>query len=468
VLVRVKEQQEMRISRMRNEMARLKGQRDVVLSRMKDEEQRRKSWRRQWVEKFRDLTKQSADLQRENRQQGRLLEQKIAEADKATLAAKEAHARRIDVLRREQQLGIQTARWRAHIEKQSARASRLQEANNNLHAELRGRDEKLKRIETFFAERARLKESACEAKRHGGRFQRADELEDVEGQIQTLDAQIEFDTERIARSQTNILRLTAADEVTPSMDGELGGTHSLEEARATCAACFQLIGELRSERSQLQERLADVEADHEEQSDQLRDLLARERLQRQHWEEQTHALQRLHLDKEVCLLGEVERGLSHGSTCTLGTDASVGNVAESLSAESVRVLRCRARQADLLAVQVEELQRALNRVERERDFVHTDFAGTLDHVVPESLSLETNNSGGYCTPPPPGGLLRVSPGGDLCQIDELKPLVLAPATSKRSSAAHPQLSAAVAAAAEAAARRLNGHTMQPSASAPAR
>merc|ERR1719203_106378 len=99
----------------------------------------------------------------------------------------------------------------------------------------------------------------------------AEELKEVEEQIECLDAQIDFDTECITKSQTHILRLTAVapDRVettlasVPGIEGQASTSgsavvdqlSSLDEARSACLVCFRSIDELQSENSQLQARV---------------------------------------------------------------------------------------------------------------------------------------------------------------------------------------------------------------------
>merc|ERR1719221_1024470 len=172
---------------------RLKGQKQVVESRMKYDDQQHRLWRKQWNIRFRDLTKQSAELQRQTQRQDKLLQRKAREADRS--------ARKVEELRREQQQHIATMRQRVQVDREVARAARVREANARLQRELEEREEKVQRMEAMLAERLRLQGLGTES---------LVELEAVEEHIETLDAQIEFDSECIAQSQTDILHLTSA------------------------------------------------------------------------------------------------------------------------------------------------------------------------------------------------------------------------------------------------------------------
>merc|ERR1719331_1104358 len=217
---------------------------------------------------------------------------------------------KVDELRREQQQHFEASRRRVQVERDFARAAHLREANERLQKELEEREKRVKQMEAMLSERARLQGLGSEGAR---------ELQEVEETIETLDAQIEFDSECIAQSQTDILRLTSSegrtraradgstlqqassfppatsstdtaadrsevenlsDEVLLNTSAEaiVARLSSLEEARVTCLACLESISDLRTDNSKLQARLAELEADAVQRSAQLDELQARERL----------------------------------------------------------------------------------------------------------------------------------------------------------------------------------------------
>merc|ERR1719201_302723 len=187
-LLRLKEQQEQQIQRMREEISRLRGQKQVVISRMKFEEQQHRLWRKRWTCRLNELTKHNAELQNNSKRKEKMLQLKTEEAARSQS--------KVEELRREQQQHFEASRRRVQVERDFARAAHIREANERLQRELEEREKRVKQMEAMLIERARLQGMGSEGAR---------ELEEVEETIETLNAQIEFDSECIARSQTDIL-----------------------------------------------------------------------------------------------------------------------------------------------------------------------------------------------------------------------------------------------------------------------
>uniref|UniRef100_A0A7S4SDZ2 Kinesin motor domain-containing protein n=1 Tax=Alexandrium monilatum TaxID=311494 RepID=A0A7S4SDZ2_9DINO len=379
-LLRLKEQQAAQIRRMQEEIDRLRGQKLVVLSRMKCEEQHHRLWRRRCDARLRELLRKGAELQRQNRQQGKLLGKKTKEAEKS--------ARKVEELKREQQQILEASRRHSLVQRSSARARRLREINERLQRELEERERKVQQLEAILVRRAHLREEP-EAEASG-------ELHEVEDNIETLDAQIYFASECIAQSQTDILRLTAAPsrpdeggeraeadggEATqhaeaPQEDGKcvtgLSGAEvvaelsSLEDAKATCLACFRALDEAQGEGAELRTRVSGLEAELAQKSLQVDELHARQRLAEAQWAEQASELQRLHLNKEVYLLSQVDRNLTEEHGLALAVPPPE-EAPEPASDSLVRLLQCRTEQIELLQQQTEQLQQSLAEAERARD-----------------------------------------------------------------------------------------------------
>lgn len=409
-LIRLKDQQETQIQRMKNDILRLKGQKQVVMSRLKYDEQQHRLWRKRWIGRLREETNKRSELQKQNKRQGQMLQRKTDEAERS--------ARKVEELRREQQQHLNTSRRKMQVDREMVRAAKLRDANHRLQRELQEREKKVRQMEDMFAELERLKALGAEG-----------QVQEVEEHLETLDAQIDFDSECIAQSQTDILRLasprgdrngaqaegaelrsaepgaqpdaalSAEASGAPGVDEEIvAKLTTLEEARETCLACFQSISDLREEKSRLQAHVAELEADVSNRCAQIDELQARERFAEKEWAEQANAMQRLHIDKEVYLLSRVDRSLAeeHG-ICAPGNAEEADGVPVAgldLLSESPTVsqlqtvevslteakgepssykhhqalfqmLRCRTEQLELMEQQAEHLQKHAEKSEKE-------------------------------------------------------------------------------------------------------
>jgi len=374
-LLRLKHQQEMQIRRMGDQIERLRAQKQVVQSRMKCEAQQHQLWRRRCTLRLRELARQGAELQKQNVRQGRMLGKKTIEAERS--------ARKYEELKREQQQYIQASRRVAQVEKECMRAQRLREINQRLQRELEEREQKVKQLEAVLAQREQLQDGGPERLR---------ELGEMDDNIETLGAQIDFTNECIAQSQTDILRLAAGHGSLGNHDepaipekvreeaASVGGVElveklrSLDDAKATCLACFQALDEARAEGSLLQARVLELEMELSQRSSQVEELHARQRLAEAQWAEQTNELQRLHMDKEVYLLNRVDRtlveehGLSTTSTPTESENTPDNEAEKDVPAPEpmTQLLQCRKMQIELLEQHIEQLQRRLAEAHAEQ------------------------------------------------------------------------------------------------------
>ncbi|CAE8661258.1 unnamed protein product, partial [Polarella glacialis] len=96
-------------------------------------------------------------------------------------------------------------------------------ANDQLTRALAEREQKIQQLEDMLLERERLQKLGDEG---------ADGLQEVEDCIQSLDAQLEYESESLIESQTDILRLT-------SIDRELGLGTTTEMPGPTAAPDLQ-------------------------------------------------------------------------------------------------------------------------------------------------------------------------------------------------------------------------------------
>ncbi|CAE8599805.1 unnamed protein product, partial [Polarella glacialis] len=183
--------------------------------RIKFEEQQHTLWKRRWAERLKTLSKQGQDLRRQKVQQDKLLEKKTREADRS--------ARRIEELQREQHGHLQASRLKMQLDRQTARAAKVRVANDQLTRALAEREQKIQQLEDMLLERERLQKLGDEG---------ADGLQEVEDCIQSLDAQLEYESESLIESQTDILRLT-------SIDRELGLGTTTEMPGPTAAPDLQ-------------------------------------------------------------------------------------------------------------------------------------------------------------------------------------------------------------------------------------
>merc|ERR1719215_475451 len=223
--------------------------------------------------RLRELARQGADLQKQNVKQGRMLGKKTIEAERS--------ARKYEELKREQQQYIQASRRVAQVEKECMRAQRLREINQRLQRELEEREQKVNQLEAVLAQREQLQDGGPERLR---------ELGEMDDNIEMLGAQIDFTNECIAQSQTDILRLAAGhsslekdekrtipEEVTDQR-ASIGGVElverlgSLDDAKATCLACFQALDEAKAEGSLLQARVLELESELAQRSSQVEEL----------------------------------------------------------------------------------------------------------------------------------------------------------------------------------------------------
>mmetsp|Transcript_43650 Transcript_43650/g.100706 ORF Transcript_43650/g.100706 Transcript_43650/m.100706 type:complete len:911 (+) Transcript_43650:47-2779(+) len=137
-LLRLKEQQSTQIEKLQEEILKLRGQKEVVQMRMKEEEQEQRIWKKKWSDHLKEL-------ERQNKKQGKLLQQKVVEAAQT--------ARKVEVLKQNQQHLVEMARRKAEMEHENGRAARLREANARLQRALRDREKRVRQLEAMIARR---------------------------------------------------------------------------------------------------------------------------------------------------------------------------------------------------------------------------------------------------------------------------------------------------------------------------
>eukprot|EP00397_Hematodinium_sp_SG-2012_P000632 GEMP01000633.1.p1 GENE.GEMP01000633.1~~GEMP01000633.1.p1 ORF type:complete len:1479 (+),score=394.26 GEMP01000633.1:498-4934(+) len=407
-LVRLKVQQETQMKKMEEEIDRLKGQKQMVLSRMKAEETMHRNWRKAWNIRVRELRVQNQELQKKSRKKDLLLKKKTAEVDKAN--------RKIDALKEESSgkwTQVEVVKKKLWIEKEMSRTAKVKEANERLQRGLRDREEKVQQMEELVKEKDKLLEDRTTG--HGNDVA----LDEVNDQVDTLDAQIEFDSERIAQMHNELLPFLGNDCAGPASLGlrQHGLTlvnrlTSLDESKALILALVETIDELKSDKDVLfakhEEAMEECGKLRQAQEDQLVAMRAQDRT----YMVEIQKLQELHTEKELSLLAEIDhtivddmcepmttRPLKNEHECAQGpTDSAPYNLPttaddkqpDSTSVTTLhRLLECRNQQISLLQAQNHEFRDMIERT-REQHKRERQRQGFRDALMLEDKSAASS------------------------------------------------------------------------------
>ncbi|CAD7946219.1 unnamed protein product [Amoebophrya sp. A120] len=237
-----------------------------------------------------------------------------------------------------QLLSGEIAQRKLWVEREMARAQRLKDANTKLERDLRERDDKVSQLQ-------QLNEELQKQLLTNG-----DDEQMLREEKETLQAELQYDTDRIAETQKELAELLQGDNGTgtstsssatcssttsrwpASGTGDRAGAttsfgaklfeklQSHRNVATVCVAALDQLDEAFSEAKALKTRLQSLEAEIEQGQLVQTDLQQRLDVQQQEAERELAEIQRLHVEKELALLNEVQGGVT-SSTQVEGNSA---------------------------------------------------------------------------------------------------------------------------------------------------
>eukprot|EP00392_Amoebophrya_sp_AT5.2_P011078 g11153.t1 len=379
-LFRAKEAQERRMQKMGEEIARLRGQRDTIQHRVKQEENRFRKWKKEWQAKLKNLQQENAALTSKIRRGaapsagapaavgGSAPTSNLVPVSNFLPAARTSGGAGAsgDRSRRSNaagtpatssstttapgstssstvQLAAEISQRKLWVEREIYRAQKLKDANTRLERELQDRDEKLTALQALNEELVRRKERVGGGSVGGGGGGLLDE------ERETLEEELCFDQERIAETQREVAALLEEEGTNAAtsrwVSAKVRASSRAELALLTVAAMEQLE-EVFADRNELRGKLMQAEQELDQaKGGEIPKLQQRLELQESEARRELQELQRLHVEKELALLTEIEEGADVGKQVKQGTKADAD------------INRMRAEQLELLQEQNRDLRR---------------------------------------------------------------------------------------------------------------
>lgn len=351
-LLKVREQADSQLRKMNQEVDKLRGQKDALAKRMRDEADRFKQRREQWLAEKKELMKKQGEAKKEAmelksraKRQDAMLKRKTQEVvdSKMALAAGQQ-----EILDKELALSKQR-RW---VEKELGKQAEIKEVNNRLRHDLESREAKVKEMEKMMEERLLIQNQVA-ADSSSAENQQA-ELSNLDERIESLDLQIDLDSERIVASQEEMVSVVGAGNKADNANYIESAVDAIaqEDAAATIQALFEKVELLEQAGAMLDSELTEAKEEIRDKEEQLKATQQRLLLAEKEWDKKFTAIQRENEERILVMLTEVgdhaaenqEAGAIEATIDKVPTEGS--NAKPAIGQD--RVLECQKEQIALL------------------------------------------------------------------------------------------------------------------------
>jgi len=296
----VKEQQDAQIRNLVADVERMRGQKLALEARITVEQEKFKERRAKWLEEKKALQaageqarKQAYELRSQAKRQAQLIAQKDKQVFDSKMKLRDGQKELVD---KELMLEKQR-RW---VDKELKRNVLVKETNARLEEDLVQREKKVTEMELAIEERHLLSQTVTADSSTAE--EKESVISELNERIESLEMQIEFDTDRIECTQEDIDKQGLGSGETEAVDK----FDELEEAKAALKAMFETVEQFQmiEERNKMDRQ--ELRNEQVEKEDQIKDLQARLLLAEKEYDSRMTNIQREHEARLLVMLAEVE------------------------------------------------------------------------------------------------------------------------------------------------------------------